>query len=485
MPPIARRSTRAARVIATRHTPLAAFAIALAAGAVLGACATRLNAGLNVYCDDEYPCLDKDTKCDMTRRLCVSAIVIPMIECDETHPCGASMPICDLVKKKCGPCAGDDACAALDPAKPRCLSGRCVQCSPSNKIDCAKNPATAICDAAGFCRGCRSNAECADGLCYDDGKCATTDDFVYVNADACMNNPPDGSAKAPFCEVVDALPKIGMNGKRVVKIEGAAFAYVKPVVISIPEVILKGPGRKANMTARFQVLGTSAIRVEPNSKVVIDGLTISGAGDDGITCASNSRLIVRDSKLDGNHQAGINAGSCEVTIDASWFETNRYGALRFGPSSKYVATNNFIINNGVNSPAVTIEPTASGSFAFNTLINNYGPNFGGIDCGMGATPKRIERSIVWNNGSRPGPTQFYGECELVDVITGDDIAMGAIKEKPGVNETTGQLTAPPNPAIDRIKPGAGAPLPDHDGEGNPRPSGAGWDVGAHEYKQPM
>lgn len=460
------------------------WAIAIGAGALAGACVTRLNTGLNIYCDEEFPCLDRQLKCDMDRHFCVSATVTPMVECDATHPCAASAPICDAMTKKCGACTMDAQCDALDKTKPRCLKGVCAQCTPGSKIDCAMDATKALCDAAGFCRGCKSGSECTDGVCYDDGRCAPPDDFIYVNADTCMMRMPDGSAGAPLCEVADAIPLV-MANKRVVKIAGSLFAYVKTVAIPGKDVILSGPGRDAMTTARFQVIGASAITIDPNSKVVIDGLTISGAGNDGITCSSNSKLTVLRSKLDGNHQAGLNAGSCDVTIDQSWFETNRYGALRFGPGAKYVVTNSFLINNGVSAPAVTIDPTAMGTFAFDTVANNYGPSFGAIDCGMGATPKVIERSIVWNNGTRPGPSQFNGDCKLVDTLTGEDTADGAIKDMPLVDGATFKLMGPvgANPAIDRVKAGASGLLPDHDGNNRPRPSGKGWDVGADEFQQ--
>lgn len=330
---------------------------------------------------------------------------------------------------------------------------------------------------------CRKANDCTSGVCLETGKCADVTELVYVNADTCMMKMPDGSAAAPICEVADALPLIGVNGKRVVKIAGAMLAYVKPISIPGKDVTLSGPGREAVLTARLRVIGSSAITIDPNSTVVIDGLTISEAGNDGITCSSNSKVIVQRTKVNGNHQAGINAGSCAVTVDSSWFENNRYGALRFGPGARYLVTNNFAINNGVSAPAVTIDPTASGTFAFNTLANNYGPSFGAVDCGMGATPKIIERCIVFNNGSRPGPTQFQGDCELVDTITGrDDIVTGAVRVDPMLDGSTFQLLPPPNPAIDRVLLGASGLLPDHDGNGRPRPAGKGWDVGADEYQ---
>lgn len=498
MSPITERSTssRASRGARRRVAVRVIAALSLAAAA--GACLTRHNAGKNVYCDNDNPCTDRMyAKCDSKLHVCVveSDMLMTIAQCDEKNPCGADAPVCDPMSHTCGPCTGDEkpsaACQAADPSRPRCAAGRCVQCIEAKAgIDCI-DPLARFCGSDGRCRGCKSATECGDeGFCYEDGSCADPSaDYIYVNADTCMNAMPTGAKGAPFCEVADALPLVTQK-RRVVKIVGAAVAYVKPVIIAGQDVILAGPqgGRAASPKARFQVIGASAIRVDPNSKVTIDGLTILDSGNDGVTCSSNSKVTLTRTAIDGSHQAGLNAGSCDVTVDASWFEGNKFGAMRFGTGAKYAVTNSFLVSNGSNSPAVVIDPTATGTFSFSTVVNNYATTFGAFDCGMGMSKKLIERSIVMNNGQGAGPSQFFGDCQLVDTMTGGtDSVMGAVQDPPPrLDAATWQLQPKPNPAIDYVPPpngGTAGTLPDHDGNGRPRPSGAGWDVGADEFQQ--
>ena len=124
-------------------------------------------------------------------------------------------------------------------------------------------------------------------------------------------------------------------------------------------------------------------------------------------------LALKNSHVHGSFSYGINAQKCNLVIDASVIESNTNGGITLNNSATYSITNSFIINN--SATGVFIDPSATGTFAFNTVANNASSTSapGGVNCGSG-TPT-IANSIIAANT----PSQLFGNCVLSSVVTGD------------------------------------------------------------------
>jgi hypothetical protein len=166
----------------------------------------------------------------------------------------------------------------------------------------------------------------------------------------------------------------------------------------------------------------------------------------------------------------------------------------------YRITNSFFTFNSARG--VEISGAGLGVFAFNTIARNAGSanTKGAIDCG--GTDRVIEGSIIANNARASGGnmSSIAGSCALINTVAyttaGIDPYPGSLPG-PAEFESEDQNTANfrlvtsdmtklnTNKAccIDKIAgtvDGGTMTLPTRDVDGNTRPRGGKWDIGAHE-----
>jgi hypothetical protein len=159
----------------------------------------------------------------------------------------------DPMRPVCGPdgicvaCSGADdpglACSTLDPARPVCDGDRCVACTRLDPGNCGG--ITPICDlATNECVGCRFHDECPDSACdLDQGACLDGVQRFWVDGDA--ECPGNGTEKAPFCLIQDAIDSVGNGASAIVIVAEASAPYTEnlDIIDAKTIVLLAGEGR--------------------------------------------------------------------------------------------------------------------------------------------------------------------------------------------------------------------------------------------------
>lgn len=476
------------------------------------------------YCDDSKPC-DTGRVCNKEERTCYPLGTdlsmsmdggkedLTVLGCSDSVECPAATPVCS--NKKCGPCTamGDagtaSECSMFHKATPFCSpGGACVQCL--TRDDCAATQQT--CDTKTFaCAACSKNDDCSSGLCRD-GKCAKPSDVWYVDnrgkppADCKVENPgADGKSPATaFCDITDALGAMGGQRPYVLvaasketygplTITGANGAQVAIIASVRLGVILQARDDKAVI----RVSGTgNSVNLSIEGLRVLSSLISAGAVD----CKAGPQpvsLTIRNSELSGGGRATLHSDGCTVVVDASLINLGLTGGIVLDGKDSYLITNSFIYNNGLGGTGVGVSlgQNASGSFAFNTVAGNGGPDgiTGGIIC-LGRN-QSVESSIVFRNAKK-NLSQLNG-CTLLDVVTGADMAAGADQSDPSITACMDPLAmnlpycvTAMSRAVNLLpvtgdgglvnQDGGSRTLVDHDYFGARRPQGAGYDVGAQE-----
>jgi len=447
--------------------------------------------------------------------------------CAVSSTCPVASPICGT-DKICRTCAGpsDDSECGMRFLTPRCdaVSGQCVACRPDTQaVDCT-DPASPACGSDGTCRPCLAQGECGSAqICNSiSGRCVGAADIAYVDnrgmtVAACKaaGGTQDGNAPGTaFCDIADGVASFKPN----VLVAGSAQPY-SAFALSDPRAVnVVGPGKSASTPAI--VVATSGVVVSvTGGRLTVAGLGL-GAGTTattatGVSC-NGARADVRDTKIQKMGARGIDSTSCDLVVDRSLVTgstgaglvtsqgtlqltrstvtANGAGGIAIGLNTTFIVQNTFITGNtGVSDPGVRIDATASGDFAFNSVVGNTrSADAGGIDCGGVGLQKPIYASIVWGNSTLSlgggKATQFGGnQCLLSQVVTGTDSYLGATQLSPSFSTDPHLVVGDPaNLAccVDKITPpdGGSSTLPNVDIDGDRRPKGAGWEIGADEVQ---
>lgn len=196
------------------------------------------------YCESDADC--DGTGCDMVARECAAAGLADGgvgATCDGPSDCTADeAPVCGAAGS-CRGCADDGECAALDPAAAVCADdGRCVACAAS--LDC-EGPSAPIC-ADDACRGCETNAECADRdaalpTCGPAGSCVECVDHGDCASGACdraamLCVPAESVVYVDEPELEDVMP-CGTQGEPCHRLTTAlaAVTELRHTIVMAPE----------------------------------------------------------------------------------------------------------------------------------------------------------------------------------------------------------------------------------------------------------
>jgi hypothetical protein len=415
-------------------------------------------------------------------------------ECANTGQCtDPSKPVCAV--GLCRACQmGDDSQCAMHSGEHFCDSdgGRCVECNGDSACPSPKP----VCGSDGSCRICKLNKECASGVCKDSGTCATSAEIYYVdNGDqpvaTCkmildLGGTRDGSSTRPFCDIQDA---VNQGGRLYIKVAGHLDFSYGEVAVTTGTVIIVGPGADVPdpPTVADPAIIIPTMTANPAVKLAVSAgnasLTVIGVeagsrsfaiSQDAFNCDNLGgglvTLTIKKSVAQRSSNRGVFTLGCRVSIDSMRIGFNVGGGVNLNSGTQYNVLNSFIYRN--SSTAVYIDPTATGTFQFNTVANNMkGSGGAGIDCGSGMP--LIESSIFHNNTL----TETFGNC----IFANTDIDM---TNPMFVNEAMDDYRIG-NPSLANRVSGTvdgGGPLPDHDFFGTHRPLNGAWDVGAHELQ---
>jgi len=476
--------------------------VVLAVVALLGGCATRRNpdfccssadacsahgAADVVACDQPLVCDDQKSVCvdpthggDCTKPsdcggvtpFCVNQTCV---QCDGSMGCSASAPVCGT-DNACGACGIEDDCMAYTDT-PHCgTSGACVECRDG--ADCPMDKP--VCDG-GSCRLCQADTECDSGACdVHSGRCLAEDETLYVAKDA----TGDCSKASPCGMIATALGMVTAQKKY---IHVAMATYPESLTVSKKTVTILGGGA----TVSPSTIGVAGIVVADDSDLTIMDLTVSNAvgsaNADGIRCSlgtgtNNPKLTIRWSTLADNSGQGIDASSCDVTVEETQILHNTAGGLNLTTATHFSLVNDIIALNGdpqsLLGGILVTGSSVGNTIAFSTIADNTAMtgHVPGVQCAVGtlATPN----NIVYGNGTG---AQVTGDC----VWTYSDIGPTAESGTGNVNmapmfispSTRDYGLMAQSPMRDLADPGATLDL---DYQGEVRPQGSGREPGADE-----
>lgn len=376
-------------------------------------------------------------------------------------------------------CMSDPDCAA-SPGAPHCETAAqvCVECYQDDH--CAANPDKKFCDLDTFlCRICVKNSDCLSGACLPNGVCGDDANVAYV--DPATPTPSTACTKAAPCKLVaDALktnrPFILLTGR----ISEAVSISGKSVTL------FAEPGTTLTRPNSGPVLAVTA-----GSDVAIYDLTIVGNAEKGIAMDMGSTVRLSRVTITGcntKDKRAIEAKSSTLIVSRSTIFANAGGGILTDASSNYHITNTFIYRNGQDAGAIggaSLQAASSGfnRFELNTVVDNRAkasPGVGGIACGatLPAPNNIIARNYSAGLTSALTANQsLAGGCDFSQSQIATDVAAFAFVMPDGTGPWDLHVTAG-SMAIDR---GATSDL-NLDFDGDPRPEGAKFDVGADEYR---
>jgi hypothetical protein len=416
-----------------------------------------------------------DSECPATAPHCGDGVCR---ECTEAGQCGLGEPVCNANTFECDNCNGPQDCAAY-PGQNQCAaSGACVECISASQCT---DPASPVCSRNGDCRGCEHDVECASAACDADGKCVDPANVIYisnsgVDAGSCVQTQP--------CKtVVFANGKVAGTRTHVSFAVGIYFEKLDGVVANVPRLpavqyhgngatlrldsssleLISAAGNKV-LAREFMIeLAPGAQSLWGCSNGTIDLRHLVGVGNSGY--ASRCNVSISDSKL-SNATFTANKGTAFALTNVEFSGGRILDAVEAG-----IQINNVSI---FRPQTVAIKTVRSTGLIQNvTIVDPLDPS-GGFDCSVSPFPT-VTSTIFWAPKA-PARAALVGYC----VVTGKNIfgptAAGDVPDPMFKDLANGDLhLLPGSPAIDQADSG-----PATDIEGNPRPRGARFDIGAYE-----
>lgn len=400
--------------------------------------------------------------------------------CNLTANCDPAAPYC--TNGLCEPtCTDDTQCPGFGQGATdrSCMAGSCVECLASK--DCpAERP---VCDR-NACRTCKLDSECASGACGDSGACLDETSLIYIDAanglDAgpCIRSAPCKSLQFAVSSTLPMRSHIVMASGTYVGI-----VNIDSTTTTSPTVTVHGGGGILTPPS----VDVTSLRVG-NVAAVLHDLTFDGGtgpalqtgpapctvyrakfkNTGGIAVGAN--LIMQDVEIVNAASTGIYLdGSSHLMLDRVSVHGGTYG-LRTGTSGATVDVVNLLV---FDTQRAAIDLTGAVGIVESATVADcdatvFSPQ--AFVCSSGLT---VQSSIIWT----PGAPSIAGGCTINTSIAGPTSVAGAMSVDPlFVDETHRDYhLSASSPAKDLVDTG-----PSTDLDGNPRPQGVRFDIGAYE-----
>lgn len=418
-----------------------------------------------------------------TQRACAAGLACVDHSCIvpscATTGCGPAASVCDLGSSQCVGCTGPADCTRFA-TSPMCdPGGGCVQCL--RDIDCGIE--LPVCEGS-TCRKCVQDAECASGACDENGSCVAEAQAVYLAPSGIDALPC--SRSQPCKELRFALMQTSSTRAHVVMMSGT-YTLANPLnvdsqITSATHVFIHGGGSRVEgggsdglLVIQLPTSITDLEIVDPymfdaaplfvTSSAVLSNVRLRGYDGIRVTGQVNATKLT----IHAIH-FGISSGGV-VTLDGGLIEG---GTVGISASSGNLSLTNLLLQ-GTSGLGIDVSDT-SGSLSFSTITNTGSAVSGtaGVRCvSAGVT---FRSSIVWTRTTTARPT-VEGSCNFISSIVGPTGVAGAANSDPlFVNPAIGDYhLSGGSPARDLVDVG-----PPKDFEGDSRPRGVRFDVGADE-----
>ena len=399
-----------------------------------------------------------------------------------TTGCSSEAPVCETATDTCVGCSDSADCARFS-AMLVCdaeVSGACVECVTGG--DCSSDQP--ICEGK-QCRACRTDDECASGACGDGGACVPEMNVVYLAMNGIDDVPC--SRSAPCKQLEFGIQQTTSVRNHIVYAPGAYQLPLRPLDFASTEttatsVVVHGHGAvltggsddgfvRVAIPTTLRDLEIVNPTVGSSNAVGVSGMAtlerVTLRGDIGLSCFGS--VFARDLTIVAGRTGISNIGS--LTIDRVRISGGENAILSNGGS---VEISNLVAW-GTTGTVVDMVGT-SGSIAFSTIFGKSSTTSPpGMHCQGTAT---IRSSIIWT----PVPLQtigYTGACTLSSTIVGPASVPGGTTGDPlFVNADANNFhLSGGSPARDVATSG-----PATDADGDPRPRGAGFDLGADEIQ---
>jgi parallel beta helix pectate lyase-like protein len=365
--------------------------------------------------------------------------------------------------------------------------------------------ATPYCDlGTSQCRACQKDSECASDVCSEStGKCVEAAMALYV---ATNGNDANACTKAAPC----ALPSraAGLLDATHTTIKVADGTYTDTILTTGASYLISGEGNTkygARINYLAGITGKDHTIEIQGGTVTVEGLTFANAAQESVRVQSGgaggatatlwrvqilgstvgnldtatSTVTVFDSKIAGGQgtEAAVHINGGRLTMTRSQVGNNLGGGIDVFNGASFDVSNCFIYGNQTNGGFLQVGAAPGmARFEFNTVADNSVAAGGAIAGANCAVALAFESSIFSNNGPAP---QFGAACTATYSLFTDAPPPGTGNLMGAAGFVAGDYhLAAGSPAIDHADPGTSIKI---DIDGDVRPKGAGYDIGADEH----
>jgi parallel beta-helix repeat protein len=189
------------------------------------------------------------------------------------------------------------------------------------------------------------------------------------------------------------------------------------------------------------------------------------SGGSGINCDGVQDSVIENNLLYNNHASGISL----YRIDGA------------AGSDNNIVVNNTVLVAADGRWALNIENDSTGNTAYNNILYDYNPSHGSIAISSKSLPGfTSDYNVVMQRMSKTGGNTVISLTQWRNATGQDKHSIVATPAALFVNPAGNDYhLSSTSPAIDA---GTATDAPSVDLEGNPRPVGKGFDIGAYEYQ---